>query len=597
MDCYFNPKKQNNKYNRFPHDLYDSLESKHYSIPPAERNEHDGWVTARFSPHRNQENIIYLGDDPGNIGVFNADLICDPHVPIEKKRLHFFSAHYGTIMDIVGVPRKESQIVSISGDSTIRCWDLNQKEDDRKSELFLGHEGSVRAIDFVPDDSNVFVTGSRDGQVKVWDMRVSSCRKKEKEYRPPISSYRCAHPFLLEKNNGTPRSKSKKQITATSVTSVIFVNEHTVASASSSAETGIRLWDIRKSTHNNEASPASILQIPVTKKRQAGFGVTCLSMDRFRSNLFASCTNSIIYEYATTTTDTSPIRAFSGAVIRDYYTQVACSPIGDFFACGSEDNRALIWDLQDQYSYANSWYEPDEALKQRTTLPKWSCGGHESKVLGVGWSVNAKYFMTLDDDGLRIWTGNQKVQPWKCLDNEKSPVKSFNDSSPGLLYEKAARYKLSDQEETMIQIDDMSLTPRRRSNSIQINTPKKRIPKRPLMRSPFKSPSKCSPQAKMSKISSSPPKSILSAVNIPNGEMTPKQKKPKFNPFFSRYPTENLPNFVYDRFVASLIGEKSELEPHQELSKVAERFGIWRIGLLSGDIGRATAIVSEKVDC
>ncbi|CAI5451764.1 unnamed protein product [Caenorhabditis angaria] len=532
------------RYLRYPKELFENLESKFYSNPPTQTEHHDGWVTARFSLE--EEHILFLGDDPGNIGIYNVEKLYDNAVPIEEKQLHFFPAHDGAIMDIVGVPNKSSSIVSISGDCTIRCWDLNQHNDNRSSDLFQGHEGSVRSLNFAPDDSNIFVSGARDGQVKIWDMRVSAVRKNDKLSRNSTITYKSAHPSQQAPHEkaATPKSKQSKQkpSAGVSVTSVLFLNDFTIASASSNAETGIRIWDIRKP---GDSHPCQILKIPVTSSRKAGFGVTSLAIDRFRSSLFASCTNSIVYEYCTQTTSCSPLRAYSGAIIRDYYTQIACSPISDTIACGSDDKRAVIWDVQDQYVYRNDIFgDVNEAEKRRALLPKWSLEGHEGRVSCVGWSANAKYFMSLDDRGLRIWNEAEKC---KCCDDDISEDTQMVEENRGIHHESAQPYKMTCSDDAISKIDSMCLAPRPRANSTIYQSPQKpRVSKRPLNTSPFK----LSPQAKICKVSSSP----FKPLNYLNEEKTPKHKKKKTAPYFYRYPTENLPNFVYDQFVKSLIG-------------------------------------------
>ncbi|CAB01663.2 WD_REPEATS_REGION domain-containing protein [Caenorhabditis elegans] len=582
--------KARKRYLRYPSSIYEELESKHYSMPAGETDDHDTWVTARFSPHLNQEHILYMGDDPGNIGIFDVRKFQDRSVPLEERQLYFFPAHDGAIMDVVGVPQKESQIVSISGDSTIRCWDLNQSTLDRKSQVFFGHEGSVRSICFAPDDPNVFVTGGRDFQVKIWDMRVSTVKKMEEDCRMATITYKTAHPKPSKVlTSGTPKSKAKaKTIEGYKVTSVLFLDEHHVASASENADSGIRVWDIRKPTRNGEGQPARILKVPTSNKKS--YGVTCLTLDRFGNRLFASCTDSSIFEYSVPSESVSPINSYTGATIHNFYTQVACSPVSDVIACGSEDSRAVVWDLQDQYNYMNDRKLPDDIDKRRTKLPRFSCDGHLKQVLNVGWSSRGTYFMSCDEGGVRIWSEPRNRCTWKLNDEDDTSYPTTSQEL-GLSYEKIKKFELKESDEAMSCFDSISLSPRQRADSSGLSgSPQKnRGSKRPIFESPLKSictnspkPLRLnrSPRAKMSKLSFSPP-SPLQPTNSNNqdlvGYRTPRQirnKKKKNNPFYNEHPTEGLPNFVYDTFVKKLIGEssKSDIEDSgKSLSKTGQK--------------------------
>lgn len=577
--------KSHRRYIRYPSAVYEDLESKHYFMPAGETDDHDTWVTARFSPHWNQEHILYMGDDPGNIGVFDVRKFHDRQIPLEERQLHFFPAHDGAIMDIVGVPNKESHIVSISGDSTIRCWDLNQPTRDRKSQLFFGHEGSVRSICFAPDDPNVFVTGGRDFQVKIWDMRVSTVKKGDEDCRLATTSYKTAHPkFDKSSTAGTPRSKAKAKSEGHKVTSVIFLNENHIASASENAASGIRVWDMRKPTRNGEGQPARVIKVPTSNKKS--YGVTCLTMDRFSNRLFASCTDSSIFEYSVPMESVTPVNSYTGATIHNFYTQVACSPVSDIIACGSEDSRAVIWDLQDQYTYMNDRTLPDEIDKRRSKLPRWSCGGHLKQVLNVGWSSRGRYFMSCDEGGIRIWTEPKQRKPFKCFekDDTRYPVIS---QDLGLAYESVKPFELKESDAAMASFDSISLSPRQRADSGILGSPQKsRGSKRSIIESPFSvcsSPKPLrlkSPSAKILKLSSSPSTSPLKSVNIQDlGYSTPRLNRLKQrnkNPFYYEHPTEHLPNFVYDTFAKKMLGESSKASD-EESGKSLTKTGRKRI--------------------
>uniref|UniRef100_A0A1I7XGB7 WD_REPEATS_REGION domain-containing protein n=1 Tax=Heterorhabditis bacteriophora TaxID=37862 RepID=A0A1I7XGB7_HETBA len=331
------------------------------------------WVTCRFSPH--SEHLLYLGDDDGNVGIVDVRSVYGSAIDAKAGVLqiiillmHFlihviidFAAHKGTITDVMGVPRSPNELLSISGDTNVRIWDLQRE----KSTLYFGHDMTVRSASFAPDNPHTFVTGGRDGQIRLWDTRTSYVRNRGQEVKKPVNVYRNAH---------------------------------------------------------------------VTK------GVTSLCLDRFGSSLFAAVTDNYVYEYAVTTTNTMPIRHFSGATIESFYVQVNASPICDQIICGSTNNQAVVWDLQDFHKFLDDSCDVSMEKKSRAHLPKFSLNGHNREVTSVGWSAGGTYMVSMDDDCFRIW----------------SPGDASNESyieSRLIQFERIEPYKMTCSEKTTAMVD------------------------------------------------------------------------------------------------------------------------------------------------
>lgn len=87
------------------------------------------------------------------------------------------------------IPNKEHGLVTISGSSAVRLWDIETQ----KCVQCIGHEMSVRALSILPDNPCIFltfmickffiflltnlvciITGGRDGIILAWDTRESS---------------------------------------------------------------------------------------------------------------------------------------------------------------------------------------------------------------------------------------------------------------------------------------------------------------------------------------------------------------------------------------------------------------------------------------
>ena len=83
-----------------------------------------------------------------------------------------FKAHNNSIFDVKFRPNQAKQILTASGDRSIRIWDLDKEQFLVK--IDCGHMSSIKTVDFY--DSNVFATGGRDGFIRLWDLRVDKCR-------------------------------------------------------------------------------------------------------------------------------------------------------------------------------------------------------------------------------------------------------------------------------------------------------------------------------------------------------------------------------------------------------------------------------------
>ncbi|VDP11525.1 unnamed protein product [Heligmosomoides polygyrus] len=342
------------------------------------------WGVCRFSPH--SETVLYLGDDEGNIGIADVAPTVDNECSVQANLLQCFPAHNATVMDVLGVPNNPNQLLSISGDTTVRLWDLQKQE----STLFFGHEMSVRSACFSPDCCNVFATGGRDGQIRLWDTRTSCYQKQGQTLKKPVNVYRNTHVIRDYRTTPKKRPLSVRQsgrfdkVEPPSVTSLVYANEYTLVSASSNGKSGLRLWDTRKITGKEEGHVLSTLEVPTNKDA----GVTSICLDRFGSSLFAAVTDNCVYEYGILTSSTMPVRHFTGAVIESFYVQVRCSPDSDYLLCGS-NQQAVIWDLQDLYSYSDPQASSAER-QSRALLPKFTMKGHDTEVCCVGWSRSGR---------------------------------------------------------------------------------------------------------------------------------------------------------------------------------------------------------------
>ncbi|KAE9413974.1 hypothetical protein Angca_002833, partial [Angiostrongylus cantonensis] len=505
------------------------------------------WVVCRFSPH--SETVLYLGDDEGNIGIVDIAPVVSSEHGLHAKTLQCFVAHDATVMDVVGVPNCPDQLLSISGDTTVRLWDLQRQH----STLYFGHEMSVRSVCFVPDNCHVFATGGRDGQIRLWDTRTSCFRNQGKLFKKPVNVYKNAH--VLCGFRSTPKRKPLsarlsgrfEKAEPPSVTSLIYVNEHILVSGSENAKSGLRLWDTRKFSIKEEGHVLSTLEVPISKDA----GITSVCLDRYGSSLFAAVTDNSVYEYGVLSSNRKPIRHFTGAAIESFYVQVQASPVSDFLLCGSKNKHAVMWDLQDLYCHRDECLRTIER-QRRALLPKFVLNGHDSEVCCVGWSRTGKYIVSMDDEHFRIWSADR-------LEENLEKMPSSNK-------ETIATYEPSESEYSVLRVNRAAVSHWRNDQTSRLASTVTSSRKR---KEHFTSPTKTinspteSPVSKFSKLIS-PVLPLCNITNVdpgtPGSDNLPSPyssgKSLKRGAFQYRYPTENLPNKVYELFVANFKAKR-----------------------------------------
>ena len=81
-----------------------------------------------------------------------------------------WTAHCNAVFDIAW-SRDDSALLTASGDSTVRLWDVSSQQ---CRATMAGHEGSVKSVCFSPGDAggHIFASASRDGNAFVWDARA-----------------------------------------------------------------------------------------------------------------------------------------------------------------------------------------------------------------------------------------------------------------------------------------------------------------------------------------------------------------------------------------------------------------------------------------
>ncbi|CAK5073280.1 unnamed protein product [Meloidogyne enterolobii] len=370
-------------YNKCPDEFIQSF----CSVPHANDFE---WVSARFSPHSQQEHIFVLGNEMGSIALFDAKEDLDKYKFIRRgSRIH------SVILDFCFLPEIPEWLIALSGKSHIHLIDITNG---KPISCLVGHSCSVRCASVCPGNP---ISGSRDGSILGWDLRSPPYEQitidgSEWGALAPSRTFAFAH----ESPGG-----------------LLHFGENYVISSSSSASSGIRIWDLRYIT----GAALRTLKVPQEEGGKEP-GIASMCWDRFNSSFFASCTDDKIHEFLPVSSCDLPVRSLNGHGIDSFYVQCATSSISDHLICGSSRNRAYVWDLQESRNYRQNLFKSSN--KSFLPNPKFALEGNEFEFECVQWSQSGKYFLTLGRDYIRIWSNNERT------DNEYSKETSSKTGIP-----------------------------------------------------------------------------------------------------------------------------------------------------------------------
>uniref|UniRef100_A0A0M3ILS8 WD_REPEATS_REGION domain-containing protein n=1 Tax=Ascaris lumbricoides TaxID=6252 RepID=A0A0M3ILS8_ASCLU len=258
--------------------------------------------------------------------------------------------------------------------------------------------------------------------------------------------------------------------------------------------------------------PVRTLTYP-TSSAKRDFGVTSICLDRYRSSLFVSTTDSFIWEYAINSTKNSPIDVLRGvkrSSVCAFDMKLSASPISDHLTYGSGESQALLWDLQER-NYSSRIL--NASRNEYYPYPKFTLGGHTTEVSIAQFSCSAQYIVSMDDTTWRLWQ----------LDT--SFVEKIASKPIG--FEQIEFYSFPFSQRTSSQLERLSVTSGN-SPSTKRKTP---------LTSPFESPFKSNSTAYPMNVHRSPAKkSSNERLSVTSGNSpSTKRKTPLTSPFESPF--------------------------------------------------------------
>ncbi|XP_076312766.1 WD40 domain-containing protein denticleless isoform X2 [Tachypleus tridentatus] len=293
----------------------------------------------------------------------------------------------------------KAKLVTASADLNLILWDVPSSQ---KLVSFKGHFSSVKCVDFRPLSRDVLASGARDGNINIWDQR---CIRKDLHHVPENTIWN-AHCATFQ-STGTPRHKKKESTSGpstnplNSVTSLVFQDENLLIS-SGTADGVIKVWDLRKtySGHKKESTPK--YRLPFCGESVKTHGFTSLTLHPSRSCLFASCTDSIIYQYNCSSFDPWPLATYYGHLTSTLFVKSVLSQDGKYLLSGSSDEKGYIWKVS----------SPGAPVSRLC--------GHRAEVTTVAWSPNdfTRIVTCGDDDRVLFWKIQENIEKQhSCSEN------------------------------------------------------------------------------------------------------------------------------------------------------------------------------------
>ncbi|KAL6960553.1 hypothetical protein U1Q18_038316 [Sarracenia purpurea var. burkii] len=215
----------------------------------------------------------------------------------EKSKVCEWVAQENAIFDVCWI-KEDTNIVTASGDQSIKVWDAQEK---KCIATLMGHTGSVKSICSHPTNLDLIVSGSRDGSFALWDLRCSKVRNG-KFFVTSLADVRGAH--ISPHGKRVRRAK----VPSMSVTSVLYLKDEISIATAGAVDSVVKFWDTRNL--KGPVIQASPNPEPSTEKLAKG-----------------------------------PVKSFSGCLIESFFVKSALSPDAAHILGGSSDGNAYIWQV------------------------------------------------------------------------------------------------------------------------------------------------------------------------------------------------------------------------------------------------------------
>ncbi|KAF1879326.1 hypothetical protein Lal_00005792 [Lupinus albus] len=336
--------------------------------------------TSKFS------HILALSDEDGYINLFDTRRNLSKSTcyedNAEKSKICEWVTHHNAVFDVCWI-KEDTQILTASGDHTMKLWDVQEK---KCIGVLVGHTGSVKSMSSHPTNSDIIVSGSRDGSFRFWDLR---CKSTANRFGDPSI---CTSTEVVKEAHISSQARRvrKSKAASMSITSVLCLKDQVSIATAGAVDSVLKFWD----TRNLKTFVTQTCPHPQSTEKKRLHGISSLSQDDSGLFLSASCMDNRIYLYNVLQLEKGPIKYFSGSQIDSFFVKASISPDACHLVSGSSDGKAYVWQV-------NKPQEKPLALKSHD----------EGEVTVVDWCPTeiGKLATASDDHTVRIWNKNSYV--------------------------------------------------------------------------------------------------------------------------------------------------------------------------------------------
>ncbi|KAL6520215.1 hypothetical protein OROMI_032395 [Orobanche minor] len=290
-----------------------------------------------FCKTSKNSHILALTDEGGYITLFDTRKRFMDSSPYqenaEKAKVSEWVGHNNSIFDLSWNKEDDANILTASGDQSIKVWDAQEKKCIR---ALRWHVGSVKSISCHPTNQDLVVSGSRDGAIALWDIRCSKNTQQQLRIKEPKSKKHEAHT-----SPGRRRCRRGKA-ESMSITSVLFLKDEISVATSGAVDSVIKFWDTR---YLNDPVTHACPNPESSTDEKRLHGISSLSQDLNGVFISASCMDHRIYLYNVLQLEKGPIKTFYGGRTESFFVKSAISPDAAHILSGSSDGNAYIWQV------------------------------------------------------------------------------------------------------------------------------------------------------------------------------------------------------------------------------------------------------------
>eukprot|EP00455_Lapot_gusevi_P044781 TRINITY_DN563_c0_g1_i3.p1 TRINITY_DN563_c0_g1~~TRINITY_DN563_c0_g1_i3.p1 ORF type:complete len:556 (+),score=110.08 TRINITY_DN563_c0_g1_i3:61-1728(+) len=261
---------------------------------------------------------------------------------IPKKLAHTWNGHTKGVNAIRFFPNSGHLLLSASMDSTIKIWDVYNKQKCLRS--YLGHAGAVRDICFT-NDGRHFVSASYDKYIKCWDTETGQCVGRFTTKKVP---YCVKLNPDADKQNEFICGQSNKKIAQWDMRANAVVQEYDEHLGPVNAL--LFVDDNRRFVSTSDDKKMFIWEygIPVVIKHIAEPHMHSMPAMALHPNtkwlIAQSLDNQVLCYGARDKFRLNRKKRFAGHLCAGYAAQVSFSPDGRFVCSGDGEGRAFFWD-------------------------------------------------------------------------------------------------------------------------------------------------------------------------------------------------------------------------------------------------------------